>query len=78
MITILFTICPVDTMHINIPFGAQPGWPLKPFLVKNRNLIKMLTSTINKLKKLTKYSKSEHQNYPKPNVIRVSHTKNIH
>ena len=53
-------------------------WPLKPSLVKNHNLIRMLSSTINKFKNLTKYSNCDHQNYPKPNIICVFHKKNIH
>lgn len=53
-------------------------WPFKPFFVENHNLIKLLSSTINKFKNLIKYSKSKQQNYSKSNMIYVSHTKNIH
>ena len=37
----------------------------------------MLPQPINKFKNFIKYSQSEHKNYPKPNMIRVSHIKKI-
>lgn len=58
LVTILFTIHP-DMMYIKYTI-LSTAWPLKEFLVEGCNLIKMLSSSINKFKNLTKYSKSEH------------------